>query len=115
MTAPDSLLVDAIADALESHLGLERETWNIDPEYFREQARAVLAALSEAGAVVAGIGYGVRLKSGDVERCGASILDAKEHMADMVGWHDDYYNPVEVVTRTTTTITHRTNWTAVEG
>lgn len=79
------------------------------------QARAVLAAISEAGAVEVVTGYGVKLRSGDVERCGTIIADARECMAEMVGWHDDYYNPVEVVTRTTTIITHRTNWTAVEG
>lgn len=44
-------MVSVIAAVLESHLGMERETWNIDPEYFRGQARAVLAAISEAGAV----------------------------------------------------------------
>lgn len=51
MTASTPPLVDVIAGALESHLGMERETWNIDPEYFRGQARAVLAAISEAGTV----------------------------------------------------------------
>lgn len=75
MTAPD--MESIIAAALESHLGRERETWNIDPEYFREQARAVLAAISEAGIVEWGVAWSLP------EDNGTSIY-AKRVSADRV-------------------------------
>lgn len=91
-----------------------------DPDWYhgvqetRADARAVLDALTKAGGVEVVTGYGVKLRSGDVERTGTNIQDAKERVEDMKGFADPDYEPVEVVTRTTTTITIRTDWTAVE-
>lgn len=57
--------------------------------------------------------YGVKLRSGDVERMGTNILDAEDWLKDMTGGDDPDYEPVEVVTRTTTTRTSRTPWQSV--
>ena len=57
--------------------------------------------------------YGVKLRSGDVERTGTNILDAEDWLKDMTGGDDPDYEPVGVVTRTTTTSTKRTAWKQV--
>lgn len=131
MTDSTPPLVDVIAEALAAHrpnvtvewCGAEGCEWNlpwgtVSPTERRDaqtahQARAVLDALTKAGGVEVVTGYGVKLKSGDVERCGANAQDAKDWLEDFAGGDDPDYEPAEVVTRTTTTITIRTSWTAV--
>lgn len=114
MTAPDMALVEVIAQAMTDSDFAEMNTCG-DPEYYDRQARAVLDAISEAGAVDVVTGYGVKLKSGDVERQGTNINAAKDWLVSMTGGDDPDYEPMKVVTRTTATITIRTDWTAVEG
>lgn len=123
MTASTPPLVDVIAEALydDSNTRQMGPPWSeyiktsSRVDYWRDKARAVLDALSEAGGVKVVTGYGVKLKSGDVERCGTNAQDAKDWLVDFAGGDDPDYEPVEVVTRTTTTITIRTDWIAVEG
>lgn len=114
MTAPDNPLLEVIAQAMTDSDFADMNMCG-DPEYYDRQARAVLAAISGAGSLEVVTGYGVKLRSGDVERRGMNINDAKDWLASMAGGDDLDYEPVEVVTRTTTTITIRTDWTAVEG
>lgn len=123
---PTPPLVDVIAEANEAHgriisqslhqkciCGWIGKAFGFD--HASHQARAVLDALTKAGGVEVVTGYGVKLKSGDVERCGTNAQDAKDWLEDFAGGDDPDYEPIEVVTRTTTIITICTNWTAVEG
>jgi hypothetical protein len=135
VTAPD--LVEVIEAAMLAHTATWQssgdfcehawlececgETWDVENEpaaHLAHQARAVLAAITEAGAVE----WGVRFADdGEIEPQ-TSRDSADDHIAT---WREmiadpnepdctaEDYEPMRIVTRQV--FTHETAWTAVEG